>query len=82
MPDSSSSAPDAIDREQRWVRESAGAPRPISLGCSTISHARLGFCSACEPRRKPGDLPLELLGWRLLALRDASAAQQRLDGAT
>jgi hypothetical protein len=65
---------EAIDRELAWVQEQALAPRPLRLGCTTVSHNRLGFCAACVPRDNPHDLDLELLGWRLLALRDAEEA--------
>jgi hypothetical protein len=61
---------DAIDRELAHVHERAGAPRPVRLGCSTISHDRLGFCWGCVTGE---DGPVyELMGWRLLALRDAA----------
>lgn len=62
----------AIDRELQMVKDHAGAPRPAQLGCTSVSHDRLGFCSACEPSRRLGDLPLEVLGWRLLAMKDAA----------
>lgn len=63
---------DGWEREWRMVQEQAGAPRPVALGCSTVSHARLGFCSGCLPAcRDHGrhNLGIEVLAWRLLALR-------------
>lgn len=63
---------EAIVRELTWVRERAGAPKPPRLGCSTISHDRLGFCAGCVPALrdgKPNGEGLELMGWRLLALQ-------------
>lgn len=64
---------EAIDRELQAFRTEAGAPRPLRLGCTTVSHDRLGFCSSCPiPFRDAEDRTiLELLCWRLLALRDA-----------
>lgn len=54
------------EREWAHIQERAGAPRPLRLGCSTISHDRLGFCWGCVPGE---DGPVyELMGWRLLAL--------------
>lgn len=69
---SESSEQDAIERELLWVRGQAGAPRPPMLGCSTVSHGRLGFCSGCL--RDDDGARLEVAGWRLLALREASDA--------
>lgn len=57
---------EAIERELRHIRARAGAPRERRLGCSTVSHDRLGFCNGCDPNRT------EILGWRLLALREAA----------
>lgn len=60
------------EREWAYVQERAGAPRGARLGCSTISHVRLGFCSFCVRTLRdggPNGVDLELGGWRLLALR-------------
>lgn len=62
---------DGWEREWRMVQDQAGAPRPVTLGCSTVSHARLGFCSGCLPQHRDHgrhNLGLEVLAWRLLAL--------------
>ena len=63
-PGPASAALAAIDRDLRALRERLA--QRIRLGCSTISHDRLGYCS--------GDVGVdaadELLGWRLLALRE------------
>lgn len=59
---STSAALAAIDRDLAALRERS--ERPIQLGCSTISHDRLGYCAGCA------DTSDELLGWRLLALHD------------
>ena len=64
---------EAIDRELAWVKEQAGAPQPVALGCSTISHDRLGFCCYCRSHSVPERTTLELMGWRLLALRDKAS---------
>ena len=56
------------DREWGFVQSRAEAPRPTLLGCSTVSHDRLGFCWGCVPGE---DGPVyELMAWRLLALRE------------
>lgn len=63
----------AIDRELRVLRDRAGGPRPPLLGCVTVAHDRLGYCGGCVPSRPDGGANgqgLEVLGWRLLALRD------------
>lgn len=59
----------AIDKELDWVKKRAEAPREVILGCSIVSHERLGFCAGCTKGPILGDR-LELMGWRLLALRD------------
>lgn len=59
------------EREWRTVQEQAGAPRPTTLGCSTISHTHLGFCFGCLPARRDmgaTNMSLEIMGWRLLAI--------------
>lgn len=61
----------AIDREMELFRRLAGAPRDVQLGCTRVSHDRLGYCTVCTPPQPKGELPLELLSWRLLALREA-----------
>lgn len=38
--------------------------RPLSLGCSTVAHRDLGFCSSCAT------VAWELDGWRLLAMAE------------
>lgn len=53
------------DREWAYVQERAGAPRDARLGCSTVSHDRLGFCAFCTP----DGADLEVNAWRLLALK-------------
>lgn len=66
-------AASSVERELAYVRGRAGAPRDIQLGCSTISHDRLSFCAACVRVLRdggPNGTDLELLGWRLLALRE------------
>lgn len=68
---------DGWEREWRMVQEQAGAPRPAALGCSTVSHARLGFCSGCLPAHRDHgrhNLGLEVLAWRLLALHSDIAS--------
>lgn len=65
------------DREWAYVQERAKAPRPPSLGCSTVSHERLGFCRGCVRALRdggPNGSDLEVAGWRLLAL--ASPARE------
>lgn len=57
---------EACDRELAAVWRLAGAPRVPRLGCSTVAHERLSFCSVCV---RDGQM-LELNGWRLLALRE------------
>jgi hypothetical protein len=67
---------EAIERELAFYRERAGAPRKPMLGCSTISHDRLGYCYGCTRTLRdggPNGAALEVMGWRLLALRDAAA---------
>ena len=69
------SALDAIDRELAWLREWAAVPRP---GCWTVSHDRLGFCAVCAPGRQLSGMDerdAEVMGWRLLALREREAVQ-------
>lgn len=66
---------EAIQRELAYLRERAGAPRPLQLGCSTVSHDRLGYCGGCVPARRdngPNGVRLEVMGWRLLALAEVS----------
>ena len=70
-------AVNAIDRELAGVREIAGAPRDVRLGCSTVAHDSLGFCAACAPFSQAVSANLELSGWRLLALRAAAIAVAR-----
>lgn len=64
------SAADAADRELAWVKARAGAPRPIVLGCSTVSHDRLDFCAYCvrPPLTRADGFMLEANGWRLLEI--------------
>lgn len=71
MPDlSGRSSSSCWEREWAFVQERAKAPRPPSLGCSTVSHDRLGFCVGCvEGNGTPSGWALEANGWRLLALR-------------
>lgn len=57
----------AIDRDLAALR--ARSAQPIRLGCSTISHDRLGYCAGCAEQTD------EILGWRLLALRDVEVAK-------
>jgi hypothetical protein len=67
------------DREWSFVRQRAGAPKEPRLGCSTISHERLGFCRACVRTLRdggPNGSDLEVAGWRLLALATESAPYQ------
>lgn len=62
------------EREWALVHQRAEAPREQRLGCSTVSHESMGFCAGCVPARRdggPNGEGLELLGWRLLALRPA-----------
>jgi hypothetical protein len=48
--------------------------QPIRLGCNTVAHRDLGFCSGCAvPGKKAADEigPLmELSGWRLMAIAE------------
>lgn len=65
------------EREWAYVQDRAGAPREVRLGCSTISHKRLGFCALCVPARRdngPNGTDLELGAWRLLALEPPTAS--------
>jgi hypothetical protein len=60
------------DREWAYVQKRASAPRETQLGCSTVSHDRLGFCTACVPALRdggPNGDDLEIAAWRLLALQ-------------
>ena len=68
---------DAIKHEMTRVLNKAGGERPAGLGCSLISHERIGFCSGCVHPRGYG-ANLELLAWRLLGLQ---AKAERRDGA-
>lgn len=64
---------EAIDKELNRFKEWAGAPREIRLGCSTVSHEHLGFCEFCAVNLDNPHVngkALELMCWRLLALRD------------
>lgn len=65
------------DREWAYVQERAGAHRPAVLGCSTVSHDRLGFCRSCVRARDggPNGSDLEVTAWRLLALRHPEEQQ-------
>lgn len=68
---------EAVERELEWVRKRAGAPRAMVLGCSTISHDKLGYCARCSRTVRdggPNGTALEVMGWRLLALREAECA--------
>jgi hypothetical protein len=63
------------DREWAYVQERANAPRTPMLGCSTISHDRLGFCAACVRALRdggPNGADLEIAAWRLRALEPAT----------
>lgn len=60
-------AQQAIERELAFYREWAGAPREPLLGCSVISHDRLGYCLTCT---SVNGANVEIQGWRLLALRE------------
>jgi hypothetical protein len=67
----------AAQRELDWLKERAGAPRRMNLGCSRVAHDRLTYCAACVPARRDGGLNgarLELEGWRLLAIIDDLSA--------
>lgn len=55
------------ERELAAIKKLVGAPKAtVLLGCSTISHERLGFCSVCV-----GPSFVEVNGWRCLALIEA-----------
>ena len=77
MPDQNSASQQAStgwEREWTYVQNRAGTPRAPLLGCSTISHERLGFCAACVRSLRdggPNGDDLEIAGWRLLALKGA-----------
>jgi hypothetical protein len=46
---------------------------PIRLGCSTVAHRDLGFCSACVVPSKAADTigrMIENSGWRLMAIAE------------
>lgn len=63
------------EREWAYVQKRARTPRTPMLGCSVISHDRLGFCAACVRALRdggPNGSDLEIAGWRLLALAPAS----------
>jgi hypothetical protein len=61
------------DHLDRYRRDCA---RPIELGCSTIAHAKLGYCAVCLRRDEGPDAAasLELAGWRLLAMAEDEEA--------
>lgn len=64
------------EREWGYVQEQANAPRTPTLGCSTVSHDRLGFCAFCVPVSRDSVLAgvdLELGAWRLLAMKKENA---------
>ncbi len=50
--------------EDPWAKGTHPVVRPKRLGCSGISHERLGWCSGCPKV----DGSAELQGWRYLAL--------------
>jgi len=67
-------------RELDWLKQLAGAPRPIDLGCSRIAHELLTYCAVCAPVRRDNGLNgarLELEGWRLLAILDSLSTAAR-----
>lgn len=67
------SVPSGWEREWAYVQKRANAPRAAALGCSTVSHDRLGFCRGCVRALRdggPNGADLEITGRRLLALRE------------
>lgn len=63
---------EAVDRELAQVQSMAGGVREARLGCFTISHERIGFCSICTRDHSTGvtGSEMEAGAWRLLAMKD------------
>lgn len=62
---------DAVERELTKLKEKVGT-HDMRLGCEMAAHKYLGFCGYC-----PGVAFMdELMGWRLLALKNQEEAKR------